>query len=362
MSNDSEDTIIFGSESADRSVEAFVDQDDRVAHFFLSSKVIPEFGMKSCWVRNLVAAPETLDASGMRDGRAPLQPRRECRHPAGAPPLDPQRLSIVWLEEGTGAALLEDDEVIALIPAWGGYKGFRGYARDAIGTGALAWELQSDNRQLLRVAEARECWREWEVDSLWERVQSLWHSHYVGVLGQEKKYYATDGGNWPPSALMRFDQPEGEILITLGARLRPQPNVPDEGKFRRIELAMFVESGCSEDALLKVASYISGQSKYPWLQNTWLGDGHTLPCDSIPGFDAVLLTDVPPVQVGTLMADYRNDTVSLLWMIPITQSQRELAIANGSKALLAQLQREGVRGLGQRKRVGILGRLFGRTV
>jgi hypothetical protein len=309
-------------------------------------------------VRNLVAAPEALDVAGMREGLPPLQPRGDCSHPEGALPLDAARLSIVWLEEGTGAALLEDDEVIALIPPWAGARGFHGYARDARGTGALAWELAPDNQLLRRVDEARAWWAEWEAGSLWGKLQPRWHAQYLDELGPEKHYYATDGDRWPPCALLRFPHAEGEVMLTLGVRLRPQPNVPDESACRRVELAVFIERGFPEDATLRLASFLSGQSKYAWTHNTWLGDGHTMPCDALPGFDAVLFTATPPIDVPALATDYRGDPVTVLWILPITSEQRARARSEGSAPLRADLRRQGVRGAGARTRPGLLSRML----
>jgi hypothetical protein len=358
MDSPTQDTLLLEDENAEGTIAAFVDQDDRVAHFFLSSIAPGGFGKKSCWVRNLVAAPEALDVAGMREGLPPLQPRGDCSHPDGAPPLDASRLTIVWLEEGTSAALLEDDEVIALIPSWAGDGGFRGYARDARGTGALAWELGPDNQLLRRVDKAREWWAQWEAGSHWAKLQPGWHSRYVDALGPEKRYYATDGGRWPPCALLRFPHAEGEVMLTLGVRLRPQPNVPDESPCRRVELAVFIERDVPEDATLRFASFLSGQSNYAWTHNTWLGDGHTIPCDAVPGFDAVLLTASPPIDVPALVADYRGDSVTVLWILAITREQRARARTEGSAPLRADLRRQGVRGIGARARPGLLSRLL----
>jgi len=68
-------------------VQAIVEQDDRVAHFYLWGGPDSSFGMRSCWVRNLKPAPADLKVADMRAGAAPMLPRPRCKHPEGAPPL-----------------------------------------------------------------------------------------------------------------------------------------------------------------------------------------------------------------------------------------------------------------------------------
>ena len=50
-------------------------------------------------------------------------------------------MSLVWFEEGDGAALYEDGRMIAVIPGWAGRE-FPGYSLYAKGMAPLAWELQ----------------------------------------------------------------------------------------------------------------------------------------------------------------------------------------------------------------------------
>src|SRR5262245_12620839 len=105
-------------------VEAYVEQDERVAFFYLRALGDNPFGFKSCWIRNLAPAPQELDRAAMRDGRAPMLPARYCRDVAGSAALKLENLRIVWLEEGNAAALLEHDETVAIIPGWSGENGF----------------------------------------------------------------------------------------------------------------------------------------------------------------------------------------------------------------------------------------------
>lgn len=53
------------------------------------------------WLANHEIAPETSDASGLYEGRAPLMPAAHTKHPQGRAPFDPATLRAVWFEEAT---------------------------------------------------------------------------------------------------------------------------------------------------------------------------------------------------------------------------------------------------------------------
>ena|SRR5438105_9496349 len=133
--------------SPNGNIFAVVEQNADTCYFYLNGDKSTNFGLKSCWVRNIRAAPDTLDVAAMRDGIPPMLPRNSCRHPKGAEPLKPSGLSVVWAEEGDAAALRDNGENIAVIPSWSGHNGFHGYARDCIGESPLCWELGTPENQ-----------------------------------------------------------------------------------------------------------------------------------------------------------------------------------------------------------------------
>lgn len=170
--------IIVQSISPNGNIEAFVEQDEHVAFFYLRGSADTEFGVRSCWVRNLHPAPAELDAAGMVNGHPPMLPVRQCSHPSGAPSLSQSRLRVVWFEEGDAAALLEDGDPIAVIPAWSGSDGFGGYARDCMEEGPLCWPFTSDNVLRKRIRCADEFWGSWDgPSSPWEKIQTGQWAH-----------------------------------------------------------------------------------------------------------------------------------------------------------------------------------------
>ncbi|MCB1053517.1 MAG: suppressor of fused domain protein [Acidobacteria bacterium] len=67
-----------------------------------------------------------------------------------------------------------------------------------------------------------------------------------------------------------------------------------------------------------------------------------MPCDAFQGgpgreFSSVLLVSAPPGAPTLHMPSFRGDPVSLLWLVPITDSERLLAQEQGSVALVQRL-------------------------
>jgi len=173
------------------------------------------------------------------------------------------------------------------------------------------------------------------------------------VLGRHSKYFAIDGGAWPPKALVQFNCPTQTVLVTIGMSLRPQPaveNAVTEPKdMRRIELAVCLPASTSQETVNAVAQYISGQSGFPWHAYTWLGSGHTMPADvfvqlSANRFGFALLTNQMPELPSLHLRTFRGDPVSILWFLPISESERTFAMNNGSQSLLRRLAEAGVSG------------------
>jgi hypothetical protein len=335
-------------------VAAVVEDDGRVVYLYLHYLNLDEDDpqrMKVCWVRNRLAAPRKLDEAAMERGDAPLMPASHCVDPGPGRPLEPDALRIVWLEECDAAALVEHDETLAVIPWWSGTGDFSGYARDCLGQGPFAWELSPDNAMHERIVAAAEFWNLWDDEDLWQR----WRDERIAVmentLGEHSKYYAIDGDEFPPRALLRFDLPDRYVLITVGVSLFCLPRVDhyfdDPSPHRRIELAAAVDRQCPETEVNRVGQYLSAQARYPWNHFIPLGHGHTMPCDSLPAmfdsrrFESVLFSQTMPGTPQFELPDFRGDRTNVLWLVPISQRERDFAKKSGSGALEQQLIRAG---------------------
>lgn len=351
--NTDQPECLFEDTSPNGNVFAVVEQNADACYFYLHGDKTTNFGLKSCWVRNVRPAPESLEVKAMRAGVPPMLPRNFCRHPSGAAPLKSSGLSLVWAEEGDAAALRENGEVIAVIPSWSGSDGFHGYARDCIGESPLCWELGTPetNVQFDRYEKAASCWKAWSEDgNLWRDFQGRMMDAMEKRFGKHSNYYAIDGGKWPPMALLRIPVGDSVLLITVGMSLRPQPKVElhfeDPAPHRRIELGVSLDASIPGEAINQIATYMSGQSGYPWSFYTFLGNGHTMPADAFAAVSggalpSALLHSQPDNDAGIDLPAFRGDPVTLLWMTPISERERKFAEQNGSAQLAHKLSERG---------------------
>lgn len=326
-------------------ITAIVEQDDRVVYLYLWGPENSAFGTKSCWVRNLRAAPEQTNTQETKKGIPPMLEKAYCQHPNGQLPLNKEDLHLIWLEEGDGVVLMEKSEVLAIIPSWSGTGGFWGYARDCAGQSPVCWDLKNDNQVLQRMEDSNQYWEAWdsEPDPFQVR-QPLLLEIYEETFGKHDNYYAIDNNEWPAKGLYVRNGPTKTVCLTIGQSLMPQPivemYVEDRGAHNRIELGLMLEDKSEENALNDLASWISGQAAIPWANITFLGEGHTINL-SLKGdhrMKAVLLTSqlsaFPRVDLG----NYRGSEIKLLWMVPITEKERQHVMDNGSQPLLDKLE------------------------
>lgn len=347
---------VFEDTSPNGNLMAIAEDDGQTLYLYLHGTEESGFGVRSCWVRNLTAAPETLDTSALQHGRPPLLPRPHCAHPEGASrPLSAQ-LRGVWLEEGDAVALFEGDELLAVIPAWSGMDGFQGYARDCRAPSPLCAPLgtAADNPIFERIAGAERYWRRWEQDHPWEAVRDGIIDAWVAALGPLSEVFTLDFGRWPPGALVGWEREDAAIFTSVGMSVRPQPRVElyaeDPLDLCRVELAMaFSPSALSVDGVEDLMRWLGSQTRFPWSVYGWLGPGHTLPCSvAIPSalgnsFDHVICLRAPGGGCPEVALPARGDEpVHPLWLVPITASEREVAVAEGADALVARLKDAGV--------------------
>lgn len=342
---DMEPRMLIESNSPNCDIQAIVEEDNRCVYFYLFGQPkYQEKFMSTCWVRNYEKALKDTDIQAMREGKAPMLSADYCNHPNGAERLDASKLEIVWFEEGDGAALLYNNEILSIIPAWSSLQ-CPGYSRDCKKESEYAWPLgnPSDNVLYQRVRKAKTFWDNWNENS-WSEMQTAYLQVIESSFGKYDKYYAIDGGHWPPKAMVTINKDNLTYIVTLGVSLIPQPKVEmyyDEPKqYRRFELGLVIETELLNKNKNGLLSYISGQTSLPWNCLTWLAHGHTIPCDQIwpdnREFPYVLLLSsnktnkVPSIDFPL----NKEDIVNILWLVPITSSEKKFAEDNGSETLI----------------------------
>lgn len=311
------------------------------------------------WLANHEPAPATGDPASLYQGEAPLMPAAHTKHPQGRPPVEAARIRAVWFEEGDGVTLLEDGEILAVIPGWAeADRGLPGYARDAVGHTPYAWALDTAPEQLRsRMFHAQAYWR-WRSDpEAWRSVQRAVFNHLNRTVGPSGHYWDISDG-YPP--LLRVsERPPTEqrpytVLSTVGMCGQRMPTVErylaDPSPYARVELALATTG--EPHLAARIFRWIG---TFPWRAVTWFGPGHSVKWLDNPEdtalrgeYSAVLLVaDPTPLGDGqypppaTFGLTFHGDPVTWLWIVPLTRSQRLFAKENDAATVLDKLAAEG---------------------
>lgn len=338
-----EPVIIHESWSPLCYIQAFVEKNPTSYYFYLwvnPSSDNPV--MKPCWICNRVKSKEDIDYDAMNNGLAPMMPSPFVKHDENGIDLDEDNLSVVWFEEGDAAALLENGKIICVIPSWAD-RNFNGYSLYAEGTGPFAWGL-SDAYDVLseRVKRSQKYWDYMDSD-YFTKLQDNHFNSLETFFGKYEKYFAIDNNQFPPKALITGRKDNVNYGFTAGLSALCQPTIEqyfeenDYLNYRRLELAF----ACSDDfknssEYMKMLSYISAQTTLPWKAITWLGNGHTIPCNAVDGFSAVLLlnSNVYDEINHPVYKDFMGERINNLWLIPLTSEEYEFAQSHSSEELL----------------------------
>ncbi|MCP2026228.1 hypothetical protein L1276_001372 [Flavobacterium sp. HSC-32F16] len=324
-------------------ITAIVEQDNRTAYFYLYGDH-EDFGVKSCWIRNLSGAPIDIEEKLMEKGIPPMLTKEFCKFPEGQKTLDESNLEIVWLEEGDGAALLENGEILSVIPSWSGNGGFYGYARDCKGSAPFSWELTEDNEMHDRVKRAAEFLASWnEERNPFEFLQPEILNYYDDTFGESNRYFAIDNSEWPPKGLYLHESKEKTIFATVAVSLRPQPKIEmyyeNPNEKNRIEMGFILQSEIENKHINSIGSCISRITAIPWDFVTFLAEGHTVEFQTgiSEKFNYAVLTNKLKVLPKIKLADFRGANVNFLWIVPISLRERNEMIESGSEGVLAKL-------------------------
>jgi hypothetical protein len=308
--------------------------------------------ISATWIANHRPAPQATDERALEAGRAPLMPAAWTKHPAGRPPLSAGALEALWLEEGDGVAVLENGRPLAVIAGWSDMdRGMPGYSRDVIGQTPFGWSLDDAMAGLApRLERSRAYWRWRASPGGWPQFQQALLGHLQPRLGPGGHYWDASAGKEPLIGITERPPASGRpytILSTVGMSCQRMPVVEqvldDPSGYARIELALATTLPSAQAA--RVFLWLA---TYPWHAVTWFGPGHSVRWYHEPSTfplgagEAVLLLDAPGTLPGPKPPDlsgfgFGGDPVRWLWIIPISERDRQLAKERGSAALVGQL-------------------------
>lgn len=359
-------TVVHAAASPYGSRRLTVETDGEVTAAYLKDARDSVVG--AVWVANHREAPRELDRSRLDEGLAPLLPESHVRHPAGRPALDAGALEVVWFEEGDGVALLEEGDLLLVIPGWSDMgRGIPGYARDATSQSPFAFPLDEEIEEFgPRVDQAREHWKRCRAEGSWAEFQQSILGHLLQRLGPSGHYWHDVGrqlANGRPSMAptvgvserpARGDR-EFTVLSTVGMSRQRMPTVElyedDVAPYGRIELAV-----ASTLPSQRSGSIFPWLAQYPWRSVTWFAPGDVVKWYHEPrtfplgngesSWEGVLLLDDPnrlpgPGAPGMTGLRLNGDAVRWLWLVPITGEEHRYAKSEGSDALIRRLAQQG---------------------
>jgi hypothetical protein len=342
--------ILLESESPYASRRVTVECDGSTTSAYLHDATS---AIASTWIANHGQAPASADPSLVHSGQSAQMPTGHTKLPGGRPVPEPATLSAVWLEEGDGAAILENGELLAVLPGWSdSARRMPGYSRDIIGQTPFGWSLDDAMEGLgARADQSARFWHWRQDDQAWARFQQAMLGHLLGRLGPGGRYWDVGGGKQPLVGVSERPQTAYRnftVLSTIGMCSQRMPVVeqlvPEVGTEARIELAIATTLPSADAA--RIFLWLA---QYPWRDVTWLGDGHTVRWYHEPstfplggGNEAVLLLDGPASLLGPEVPDlsgfsFGGDPVRWLWVIPITERERLIARERGTASLVTQL-------------------------
>ncbi|MDG1436847.1 MAG: suppressor of fused domain protein [Rickettsiaceae bacterium] len=295
----------------------------------------------TAWLRNhLENKSNSIDKAIMESGSAPMLPGEFCNHPEGKQKINPEELECIWFEGGDGLALLEKGEILCIIPPWAS-EDYPPYSRDCIKENSLAIPLFERNMLIDVVRKAQEFWLSWDKDP-WTSFKDKRLKLLINHFGEYTKYYSIDGGKWPPKSMVKFEVDNITYFITIGVSMIPQPTVEQYTDLRRFELGCAIETSELGKNEMAIAEFCSAIVRMPWDNITWIGCGHTTECYDVFSQENLFpygvfinskkYSNLPQVE----FPDFREDTVNLLWITPISQVEFELIKDKGNDEFLKQ--------------------------
>lgn len=332
---------------------ASVESDGRTVYLYLNPIEGVQTESKAVWIMNLSPAPDD-DSQAMAAGRAPMQKKSACRHPAGLMLPSAEEMDLVWFSEGTGVSLFIDGEIAAVIPPFGGQDGFYGFSREATAPDNGTFPMPGGMRE--RAEENLEYWNRRTQKTFWKDFRDQLLGQYETAFGPHSGYYVLDGGKFPAMALAEFTLPElyfqnpgdkpVKIFATIGMSAQNMPGVELHVKnpepLFRIELVTIRDEAHPWfiDAMARTALL-------PWRSTNWIGPGHTIQFQRSEPYSDFLIAEPHIISDKPLGAAFEKlpDAMldgryarTLLFAVPVSSDDLRVANVRGRQRLLEKIK------------------------
>ncbi|XDD50414.1 suppressor of fused domain protein [Leptospira sp. WS92.C1] len=350
MSHFTEPKVIYQEANPYGTFTAYLEDDGRTVYLYLQGEQNPEFGIKSVWVCNRIAAPERRNQEDLASGFAPILNQLEVSDSKPHPPLDEKELYFIWTEEGDGVALFYKETLYAFLPPWSGIKGFHGYSLYAKVDAITAYPLGNSEFGIIpdRVQRSRDFWEARSQKGAWKEIQEKRLHFLESKFGEHDKYWSADGGKYPQLGIVRFKAekyPGILIYSTIGMSAQNMPSVElfhkDYEDFARLELVLAVKIGSEglERSESWVPHLIGELIRFPWNMAKWFGHGHTIsmsrkdPEALYLNFTSILFRDLEsfpsftPDLTGLIGENGKK--IRFLAMLPVSEEEKEYAQKDG---------------------------------
>jgi hypothetical protein len=301
---------------------------------------------KSVWVANSKKRIRNRSSieKDMNKGAQPYLPRKLCNANGYIVDYaDAGQWELQWGLDQNSIAVRYRNRIVAILPEWSGFKGFHGYSVGTDDETSVAWPLLDGNVQFERFDREKAFLADWS-DSMWVNHQEAMLGLYEGCLPGESRYFAADGGRWPPLGINYLLSGDMHFFGTVGLSQLPMPsfgmNYDDDvvDDYRRIELAIVVENASEMEPL---ARYLSGQAMYPWTRGSHFDRGHTIPCRELGAVGSEMsfmaFWDEAAFLPELDTPDFMDKKTRLLFMIPIYDTEQAFAEQNTTSQLIERL-------------------------
>lgn len=326
MLNTNKESLLF-KESPICSLAAEVIQNEQSVYFYLY-KVNKEtkecITLTACWVKNLIDAPDNFDVEGMKNGIPPVMPLEFCLNSDDLEPLNEKYIEIIWSKEGNIAGLYYKDELICVIPSWANPEKFCGYTKNCIGQSPVGWQLGNpeQNEIFKRMQDGKKFWNQ-NIALIWKEYQEKLLQDLNNTYGEQKAYYAIDGGKFPPRGLSVNQKDNVIYVCTIGMGVFSMPNAElyynDYELYNKNEIIFaFKDNKLSDEEKNKIYMQISAICGAVWNNMLFLSHGHTIDFKFLDTPYAVLVNDSYYKESSGFSC--QNEGVNLLWIIPIDES------------------------------------------